>query len=126
MRPRPEGRGSDACGGSDDPRSYPDTGVGDDHRCAPIIGCVPRSLEGRFEKFSMIFGQDPNLLGDNLLAWLTLAIGGALFAGTALALLKPLEESEEGQLTKAPLGRSLIQMVIGFLASAWALATLLA
>lgn len=74
----------------------------------------------------MIFGQDPNLLGDNLLAWLTLAIGGALFAGTALALLKPLEESEEGQLTKAPLGRSLIQMVIGFLASAWALATLLA
>lgn len=74
----------------------------------------------------MFVAQEVNLLGDNLLAWLTLAIGGALFAGTALALLKPPAQTEEGQLAKAPLGRSLIQMAIGFMASAWALATLLA
>ncbi len=74
----------------------------------------------------MIYAQDPNLLGDNLLAWLLLAMGGALFAGTALALLRPPENTKEGQLEKAPLGRSIVQMLLGFVASAWALATLLA
>ncbi len=74
----------------------------------------------------MIYAQDPNLLGDNLLAWLLLAMGGALFVGTAMALLRPPENAKEGQLEKAPLGRSIIQMALGFVASAWALATLLA
>ncbi len=76
----------------------------------------------------MIFAQDadPTLfLGDNLLAWLTLSIGGALFVGTTLALLRPPQSVDEGSLAKAPLGRSIVQMVIGFVASAWALATLL-
>ncbi len=73
----------------------------------------------------MLFAQDPNLLGDNLLAWLLLSIGGALFAGTALALIRPPEAAKDGQLERAPIGRSIVQMVIGFVASAWALATLL-
>ncbi len=73
----------------------------------------------------MFYAQDPNLLGDNLLAWLVLAIGGALFAGNAMALLKPPQKTKDGQLAKAPVGRSIVQMAIGFVASAWALATLL-
>ena len=64
-------------------------------------------------------------LGDDLLPWLTLAIGGALLVGTALALVRPPETPQDGALEKAPLGRSLVQIVIGLLASVWALATLL-
>ncbi|MGH1502918.1 MAG: hypothetical protein ACRBI6_05135 [Acidimicrobiales bacterium] len=64
-------------------------------------------------------------LGDDLLAWLTLAIGGALAVGTGLALLRPPERPQEGSLGKAPLGRSLLQIAIGAVAAIWALATLI-
>ena len=64
-------------------------------------------------------------LGDDLLAWLTLAIGGALAVGTGLALLRPPERPQDGALDKAPLGRSLLQIVIGAVAAIWALATLI-
>jgi peptidoglycan/LPS O-acetylase OafA/YrhL len=74
---------------------------------------------------AFLVAQEVNLLGDNLLAWLTLSIGGALFAGTALALLRPPQQTEEGQLERAPLGRSLVQIAIGLVASIWALATLI-
>ncbi len=64
-------------------------------------------------------------LGDDLLAWLTLAIGGALAFGTLAALVKPPESAKDGNLERAPLGRSIIQIVIGLFASVWALVTLL-
>ena len=63
------------------------------------------------------------MLGDNFLAYLTLAIGGALVAGNALALLRP-QQGDDGEPVKAPLGRSMIQIVIGGLASIWAVATI--
>lgn len=65
------------------------------------------------------------LLGDNILAWLTLAIGGALVVGNGLALLRPREDVDDTTLERAPLVRSLIQIVIGAVAVIWALATLL-
>ncbi len=64
-------------------------------------------------------------LGDDLLPWLTLAIGGALVVGTALALVRPPAERAEGALAQAPLGRSLGQIAIGLVASIWAIASLL-
>ena len=64
-------------------------------------------------------------LGDDLLPWLTLAIGGALAVGTLLALIHPPETANEGDLTAAPLFRSLTQIVIGSIASVWAIASLL-
>ena len=63
-------------------------------------------------------------LGDDLLAWLVLAFGGALAVGTAAALIRPPSDPEEGSLETAPLGRSLFQIILGSLASIWALATL--
>ena len=63
-----------------------------------------------------------DILGDNFLALLTLALGAALAGGTGLALLRPQER--DGEVIKAPLGRSLIQITIGTLAAVWALATL--
>jgi hypothetical protein len=65
-------------------------------------------------------------LGDNLLAWLVLAIGGALAVGTALALLRPPDEAAEGALARPPLVRSLVMIVVGSVAAVWALASLVA
>jgi hypothetical protein len=65
-------------------------------------------------------------LGDDLLAWLLLALGGALFAGNLLAIVKPPERPDEDSLERAPLGRSLVYATLGLVAAIWALATLVA
>ena len=64
------------------------------------------------------------LLGNDLLAWLILALGGALFAGNVMALVKP-PPPKEGDLPKAPIGRSVLMGVIGLIAAVWALASLI-
>ena len=62
-------------------------------------------------------------LGDDLLTWLVLALGGALFAGNLMALIKP-PPPKEGDLAKAPIARSVLMGVIGLVAAVWALASL--
>jgi hypothetical protein len=64
------------------------------------------------------------LLGDDLLAWLVLALGGALFVGNLLALLRPPPTPKQGELRRAPVARSLVMALVGFGAALWALATL--
>lgn len=64
-------------------------------------------------------------LGADLLAWLVLAIGGALAVGNGLALIRPPKNAREGDLDQAPVGRSLAMLVIGVLAALWALASLI-
>ena len=66
------------------------------------------------------------MLGDNFLAYLTLAIGAALVVGNGLALVRPRPDGPDGEGVRAPLGRSLIQIAVGGFASIWALATILA
>ena len=63
------------------------------------------------------------LLGDDLLAYLILALGAALFAGNLMALVKP-PPPKEGDLAKAPVGRSLLMGLVGLVAAVWALASL--
>ncbi len=65
-------------------------------------------------------------LGNDLLAWLVLAFGGALLVGNALALVRPPEQADGGDLQRAPLGRTFVMIVIGAIAAAWSLASLLA
>jgi hypothetical protein len=65
-------------------------------------------------------------LGEDLLAYLALALGGALFAGNLLAVVRPPEEADEGNLERAPVGRSLLYAGLGFVVAVWALATLIA
>ena len=62
---------------------------------------------------------------EDLLPLLTLALGAALAVGTGLALARPREVAKENALARPPLGRSLIQITIGSIASIWAIATLL-
>ena len=65
-------------------------------------------------------------LGPDLIPFLMLAFGAALFVGTGLAMLKPqAEPRRENELRRAPIGRSLLMVVVGLLASIWALATLI-
>jgi hypothetical protein len=65
-------------------------------------------------------------LGDQLLAYLVLAMGGALLVGNVLALVKPPPEAKEGELERAPVARSLVMAGIGLIAAVWAIASLLA
>ena len=63
-------------------------------------------------------------LGEDLLAWLVLAIGAALAIGTALALVRPRQDPEGNDLARPPVARSVVMIALGGLAAAWGLASL--
>ena len=64
-------------------------------------------------------------LGEDLLPYLVLAIGGALVVGNGLAMVRPPAKREEGDLARAPVGRSMAMLLVGLVAAIWALASLL-
>ena len=65
-------------------------------------------------------------LGQNLLAWLVLALGASMAAGNLLALLRPRPQRRDpSDLERAPLGRSILYIVLGSVAALWAVASLL-
>jgi hypothetical protein len=66
------------------------------------------------------------LLGDDLLPLLVLAFGAAMAVGSAVALVRPPQQRAEGDLDRAPLGRSVVMIVVGTVASVWAIASLVA
>lgn len=76
----------------------------------------------------MLAQEDPGtplILGDDLLAYLVLAFGGALFVGNLLAVLKPPPPVEDGEeAVRAPLVRSLVMAGLGLVAALWGLASL--
>lgn len=64
-------------------------------------------------------------LGEDLIQWLLLAIGGALFVGNVMAIVKPpAQQRDERNLERAPVGRSVAFAALGLVAAIWALATL--
>lgn len=65
-------------------------------------------------------------LGEDLLAWLVLALGAALFVGNLAAVLKPPPRPREGDMERAPVGRSIAMALLGLVAAVWALASLAA
>ncbi len=67
---------------------------------------------------------DTLFLGNDLLAWLLLALGGAMAVGNAMALLRPPAKTDEGDLPRAPVGRSVVMLMTGAVAAIWALASL--
>jgi hypothetical protein len=85
---------------------------------------VPRTggLEWESDRSSVCWSS--MFLGDDLLPWLTLALGGALVAGNLAALLRPRDAAREGELERAPVARTVLQIVIGAIAAIWALASL--
>jgi hypothetical protein len=66
-------------------------------------------------------------LGQDLLAYLVLALGGALLAGNVAAIVRPPDEPrDEGALERAPVARSVVMAVVGLVAAVWAFASLVA
>jgi len=64
-------------------------------------------------------------LGKDLIVWLLLALGGALFAGNVMALVRPPERQRaEGDLAEAPRARSITMAAVGFVVALAALAAL--
>lgn len=64
-------------------------------------------------------------LGEDLLAYLVLALGGALCVGNILAIVKPPSSPKsEEDLPRAPIVRTVAMAVTGGIAAAWALASL--
>jgi hypothetical protein len=65
-------------------------------------------------------------LGEDILAWLVLAFGGAMCVGNVLALVRPpARRSDEGDLERAPVTRTVVMAIVGGVAAAWALVSLL-
>jgi hypothetical protein len=65
-------------------------------------------------------------LGKDLLAYLVLALGGALAVGNTLAIVKPPQKAKaEGDLEQAPVARSVGMAIVGAIAALWALASLI-
>jgi hypothetical protein len=63
-------------------------------------------------------------LGEDILAYLVLAIGGAMAVGSVTAILRPPDRTKDGDLDAAPVGRSVVFAVIGLVGAVWALASL--
>lgn len=64
-------------------------------------------------------------LGEDLLAWLVLALGGALCVGNVMAIVKPPPQRKaDSDLARAPLSRTILMAVVGGVAAIWALASL--
>ena len=65
-------------------------------------------------------------LGEDLLAWMVIALGGAMFAGNLAALVRPPKQRRDANdLTKAPVVRSVVMATIGAIAMVWAFVSLL-
>lgn len=74
-----------------------------------------------------LLADNDAFLGDNLIVWILLALGGALFAGNVLALINPpSRRRDEGDLERAPRGRSLVMAGIGLIVFIASLAALVA
>lgn len=66
-------------------------------------------------------------LGKDLIVWLLLALGGAMFAGNVMALVKPPEGRRgDNDLERAPRSRSVMMAAIGLVVAVVALASLIA
>ena len=63
--------------------------------------------------------------GPDILAYLVLALGAAMAVGSILALVRPPDSRDEGDLEHAPVGRSLLFAAVGVVAALWALGSLL-
>jgi hypothetical protein len=64
-------------------------------------------------------------LGKDLIVWLLLALGGALFVGNVMALVRPPQAPRgETDLAQAPRSRSITMAVIGLVVAVAALAAL--
>lgn len=80
-----------------------------------------------------LLGDGIVFLGDDFLPWIVLALGAAMVAGNALALVRPPTPAAGGTgpeddepPPRPPLRRALVMIVIGAVAAIWGIASLVA
>ena len=66
----------------------------------------------------------PPVLGNDLLPWMVVALGGAMLVGNVMALVRPPPKPKTGELAQAPRNRTLAMAAVGLLAVIWAGASL--
>ena len=59
-------------------------------------------------------------LGDDFFPWIVLALGAAMVVGNVLALIRPPADGG-----RPPVGRAVVMIVLGGVAAAWGIASLL-
>jgi len=69
-------------------------------------------------------------LGKDLLAYLVLALGGAMCVGNVLAIARPPSATKKPKhasddLDRAPIARTITMALVGGIAASWALVSLL-
>ena len=64
-------------------------------------------------------------LGENLIEWLLLALGGAMALGNLAAFIRPPRQSRGTDRDRPPLWRGLSYLAIGVVVVVWALAGLI-
>ncbi len=91
------------------------------NKCSDLAERYPAGV------LSLLAANDTGaFLGEDLLPYLVLAIGGALVAGNIAAIVKPpTQHRGDDDLEQAPIGRSVAMAVLGAIAAIWALASLL-
>jgi hypothetical protein len=62
--------------------------------------------------------------GPDILAYLVMALGGAMAVGSIGALVRPPEARRDGDLEQAPVARSVAFALVGLVAALWALGSL--
>jgi hypothetical protein len=94
-------------------------------RCRPLG--TPEPQVGSLGSVLLAEESFTPFLGDDLIVYLVLALGGALVAGNLAAILRPpqADTRSEGSLDQAPVTRSLIMAGVGLVAALWAIASLL-
>ena len=86
-----------------------------------MVGCIHTFRKFRVRpNFELVM-----FLGEDILAWLVIALGGAMFAGNVAALIRPPKvRRDANDLTKAPVVRTVVMATIGAIAMIWALVSL--
>ena len=93
-----------------------------DSKAATPLGSLPAMIVLMAQEQA-----DPGaFLGEDLLAYLVLALGAALLVGNLAAIVRPPDRArKESDLERAPIGRSVAMAALGLVAAVWALASLI-
>ncbi len=86
-------------------------------------GCGGTPLR-RLTQWSNVLASDQLFLGSDLLAWLILALGGALAVGNLAAIVRPPERTRAATPTASMRRRAWLFTAAGLVMAVWAAATL--
>ena len=90
-------------------------------------GDLEEKIRREIDARSVVLAETTVLLGDNLLPYLVLALGGAMAVGSVMALVRPpAAPTQKGDLARAPVARTVAFALVGLLAAVWAFASLVA